>query len=101
MGIQDKTVEGCANCHGPQGIGLSPSYPYLAGQQAGYIRQQLVNWQQGKRNNDVGNVMQYIANKLDGHDIDAVAQYFSTLRPAVESVEPSLVGQSETGNTQR
>jgi hypothetical protein len=38
-------------------------------------------------------------DEVERHGIDAVAQYFSTLRPAVESVEPGLVGQSETGNT--
>jgi len=101
VGVQDKGVEGCANCHGPQGIGLPPSYPYLAGQQADYIKQQLTNWQQGGRDNDAGSVMRYVAQKLDGHDIDAVAQYFAAVRPTGDDAEARLESRSDTQTRSR
>ncbi len=81
VGVQEKGVEACANCHGPLGAGLPPSYPALAGQQADYIKAQLQAWQQGTRKNDEADVMKYIAHRLDPQDIDAVAQFFANARP--------------------
>jgi len=101
VGVQEKGVEGCANCHGPLGIGVPPSYPYLAGQQADYIKQQLLNWQQGARSNDAGAMMRHIAAKLDGHDIDAVAQYFAGIRMTADDIEAGLDISSETQTRRR
>lgn len=34
-------AEGCAGCHGVDGIGLAPEFPNIAGQNAGYLIKQL------------------------------------------------------------
>ena len=74
-------VQGCQNCHGPDGRGLAPSYPALAGQHAGYLKQTLRDWKTGARDGDPQNIMRHIARKLDDEDIEAVAAYFATLPP--------------------
>lgn len=77
-----RQIVACANCHGPQGIGLPPAIPSLAGQTSGYISAQLKAWRQGDRGNDDGGLMATVANGLDDADIAAVAAYYATVRPA-------------------
>lgn len=39
----------CAACHGPTGIGIAPSFPNLAGQQASYLANQIIDIRDGRR----------------------------------------------------
>ncbi|WP_198387094.1 MULTISPECIES: c-type cytochrome [Shewanella] len=71
----------CANCHGPRGVGLPPAIPRLMGQTRGYIASQLNAWQKKDRINDDGGLMAEVASQLTQADIDAVAAYYSTVRP--------------------
>jgi cytochrome c553 len=75
-------IEGCANCHGVEGRGMAPSFPYLAGQHAAYTRRELELWQQGLRRNDPLHLMEDIARRMTAKDIEAVALYFATVQPA-------------------
>lgn len=81
MGLQDKGVAACVNCHGPAGKGLPPSFPYLAGQYGPYIELQFRLWKEGKRNNSPLQVMEHIAKALSDEEIRALAVYFASLRP--------------------
>jgi cytochrome c553 len=78
-GNAEKGVPACINCHGPLGTGLSPSVPYLAGQNAGYTTNQLKAWAGGTRFNDDGNVMHAIAAKLSEGDMRVVAEYYQKI----------------------
>ena len=69
----------CGQCHGPQGQGVGPSFPALAGQSASYITAQLVAWQQGARSNDPLNLMTGVAAKLGDAKVAAVAAYYASL----------------------
>jgi cytochrome c553 len=69
----------CASCHGPGNRGVGEEFPALAGQHASYIKQQLLAWQSGSRNNDPQQLMLAIAERLSAADIDAVAEYLSRL----------------------
>jgi cytochrome c553 len=69
----------CDNCHAPAGVGVAPDFPYLAGQQAGYIEQQIQNWRAGERKGDSLGLMRAAASKLRDDDIAAVAAYFASL----------------------
>lgn len=82
-GSVQKNVPACSNCHGWAGTGMPPSFPFLAGQFARYIKDQLHDWKTGARRNDPLNVMRDIAARLDERDIDAVAIYFARVRPAM------------------
>jgi len=74
-------VQGCGNCHGPNGRGEPPTLPYLAGQHAEYITAQLEAWQQGMRHNDSGEQMAGLAKKLSAADIAAVSAWFAQQPP--------------------
>lgn len=86
VGDAERGIQACVNCHGPAGIGMPPSYPYLAGQYAGYGELQLRLWQEGTRNNDPGDVMEIIAKLMTPEDIRAVSLYFETVRPPLPGV---------------
>jgi cytochrome c553 len=49
-GLPGRRVAACAGCHGPKpGAAMHPLYPRLAGQEAGYIADQLTLWLSGVR----------------------------------------------------
>jgi cytochrome c553 len=68
----------CASCHGSEGKGAG-LVPALRGQQLFYLREQLLNFRLGQRNNSPGRVMNQAADALSDADIDALARYLSQL----------------------
>ncbi|MDP6934044.1 MAG: AgmX/PglI C-terminal domain-containing protein, partial [Myxococcota bacterium] len=78
-GIAEKDVAPCTSCHGPDGQGIAPVFPRLAGQSSAYAREQLEQLQEGTRANDPGNMMAAIAKKLSKEEIKAVSAYFETI----------------------
>jgi cytochrome c553 len=81
-------VPPCLSCHGPNGVGVAPSFPYLAGQPAAYIEAQMRNWRNGDRHNDPLGMMTRVARALDDREIVAVAAYFQMLMPPLRQGEP-------------
>ena len=79
VGSAELGIQGCANCHGPAGIGMDPVYPRLAGQHASYAAGQLRLWREGVRKNDPAGVMGAIARRMGDREIDAVAAYLASL----------------------
>lgn len=68
----------CVQCHGPELRGQQ-HIPRLAGQQAEYLRAQLVGFKAGTRFDMDGN-MTSAAQPLTPADIETLASYLSTLR---------------------
>lgn len=56
----------------------NPTFPHLAGQNAGYLQQQLLRFRSGERYHPV---MSPIAESLNDHDIDELAVFYSRLGP--------------------
>jgi cytochrome c553 len=81
-GLPEADVQACNLCHGADGAGDPPLFPYLAGQYAPYTERQLQLFKRGVRANDSLGVMRDIADGLGDEDIRAVALYFEWLRPA-------------------
>jgi len=67
----------CAGCHGPDGHAMNPEWPNLAGQNVKYIENQLRNFQNGNRKNDM---MTPVAQSLDAEAVANVAAYFNSLK---------------------
>lgn len=88
-GDWNKGVPACAQCHGPQGLGVGATFPQIAGQSPAYIVTQLHAWQTGTRKNDPMGLMNGIALKLSAADIGAVAAYYGGL-DAAPSTKPSV-----------
>jgi cytochrome c553 len=77
-----RMVIACVNCHGVNGKGLTPktsAFPVLGGQHRAYIRGQLINFREGIRSNSPGAIMNRIAKSLSDAEIDALADYVSSL----------------------
>jgi cytochrome c553 len=72
-------VQACNNCHGPEGVGVPYSAPYLAGQSAEYLGSAIKAWQDGTRKNDANQLMSSVAKRLTAADTAAVAAYFASV----------------------
>jgi len=97
----------CTGCHGPQGrSGPDAYYPRLAGKPAGYLHNQLVNIQEGRRQYAL---MQGLLAPLDSSYLHAIADYFSGLEipyppPPAPKVAPEVLARgaqlAQRGETQ-
>jgi cytochrome c553 len=81
VGADEREIRACEICHADAGVGLAPSFPYLAGQYTYYTARQLRAWKKGIRRNDPLDVMAEIAKRLSEEEIDALALYFARVRP--------------------
>jgi len=77
-GNQYSGVPACSSCHGENGEG-SEKLPRLAGQHKRYVADQLMEFNNRKRNNDNA-IMHSIASKLTELEIHAVSNYVSGLK---------------------
>lgn len=64
---------GCVGCHGVGGNSMVPSYPSLAGKDAGWIVKQLKDFQSGARKDATMNMM---APMAAGHE-QAIADFLA------------------------
>ena len=99
VGAQDRNLQACANCHGPEGIGEWATYPALAGQHATYLRNALSEWKDGSRRTDPSEQMPRIARLLSGAETDAVVAYYSSLpvaRPTPPSTASATTQKAQT-----
>jgi cytochrome c553 len=81
IGDEERGIRACQLCHAAAGVGIAPSFPYLAGQYADYTARQLSLWQAGGRRNDPLDAMGEIARRLDQREIEALGLYFARVRP--------------------
>lgn len=92
----------CASCHGAKGEGLQALMaPALAGQEPYYLRNQLENFNSGKRpheQDDNGAMMGSVAKTLNPEEINDVIAYITAL-PA-PTISPTIEGGDvEKGKT--
>jgi cytochrome c553 len=90
IGDVEREIGACEICHADAGVGIAPSFPYIAGQYADYTERQLRSWKQGTRSNDPLDVMAEIAERLSDEEIRAVALYFARVRPPSESLSSPI-----------
>ena len=64
VGDATKGIQACNNCHGPDGAGIPPAIPYLAGQYAQYVAFELQMWKRDFRKSSP-DAMVLIAKQLD------------------------------------
>ena len=75
-GLAEFSVTPCMACHQPDGKGLQPLFPRLAGQHATYIEKQLLDFKTGTRKDAM---MNGIAFPLSEEQIKNLALYISGL----------------------
>jgi cytochrome c553 len=72
-------VPACSSCHSPDGAGIPPVYPRLAGQHAQYTVAQLRAFRTEQRANDANKVMHVIATRMSEKEMQAVSEFISGL----------------------
>lgn len=78
-GIVGSAVPACSGCHNEDGSGTA-KYPRLAGQHTAYMVQQMKNFKNGVRNNDIREVMSAVAKRMTEQEMKAVAEYIAGLK---------------------
>lgn len=93
-----KAVNLCSTCHGPYGVSVSPEFPNLAGQRAGYLAVQLQAFQEHTRAEKAAHDFMWgIAGPLDSETIAGLAKYYSEQRPAAPRPgNPELVAKGKS-----
>lgn len=72
----------CSACHGPQGRSISPVFPNLAGQQAGYIVLQLDAFRAHERGDPNARAYMWgMASQLSDATIKSLADYYAAQKP--------------------
>ena len=83
-------AEGCAPCHGADGVSQTPLTPSLAGQPDEFVQWQLVYYRSGARKNEV---MQPISEALGNEEIRSLGAYYASLPPPKPAVPPDALAQ--------
>jgi cytochrome c553 len=82
-GVPDMNIAACAACHGPDASGHE-QIPRLAGQLYPYIIKELSNWSKERGQipgrPDTSAIMGPVAHSLNRQQVEAVAEYLSSLR---------------------
>ncbi len=72
-------LPGCFQCHGPGALGVSESFPPLAGQPYSYVLAQIQAWKSGTRGGEPLGLMKTVADKLTDAEARSVAAYLAAL----------------------
>ncbi|MCB1803397.1 MAG: c-type cytochrome [Gammaproteobacteria bacterium] len=79
-GAQLYKTKTCFSCHGMDAKKtILPTYPKLAGQNAAYAAQQMRDIKSGARSNGQSAAMKGVMHLVNDEEIDAIAQWLSTL----------------------
>lgn len=85
-GVPESGVPSCRTCHSAAAQAMPPRtngpiYPYIDGQYADYIEQQLENFRAGNRRGEEAQIMEPIARGLSKEQSHAVAVHFAAKAP--------------------
>jgi cytochrome c553 len=69
----------CDTCHGESGQGKGSLFPVVGGQHKDYLVKTLQDLRSGERENDKTNMMAPLAKNMSDEQIEAVAEYMSSL----------------------
>jgi cytochrome c553 len=83
-------AEGCAGCHGADGVSQTPLTPSLAAQPDYYTQWQLIYFRSGARKSEV---MGPIAEALNNDDIKNLGAYYASLPPPKPDAAPDALAQ--------
>ncbi|MEM5405693.1 MULTISPECIES: c-type cytochrome [Paraburkholderia] len=94
--VRGKTIalQVCSNCHGVNGVSVSPTFPKLAGQRKEYLVDQLTDFKSHSRADPNAQRFMWGFTHLTDAQIDELATYFSS-QPAVlgEASDLALINE--------
>jgi cytochrome c553 len=86
-------VQACTLCHGKEGRATNNGFfPRIAGKPADYLYHQLLNFRDGRRNNDG---MRYLLDHLNDDYLRTIAQHFAALNLPYPPPQPPQGGPAE------
>lgn len=86
LDTMEQRVQPCMACHAETGINLQSGFiPSLHGKPAGYLFNQLVNYQEGRRHH---RAMEHMVNNLPAEYLREIAEYFAGLEPSYPEPAP-------------
>lgn len=88
----EQKASSCVSCHGQNGNSSSAQWPNLAAQQPTYLVNQLKTFKAGDR---INIMMQSMTANLSNEDINNLAAYFSSQKPAKAGGDPALAKSGE------
>ena len=83
-------AEGCAGCHGADGVSVTELTPSLAAQSDEFVQWQLVYFRSGARK---GEIMGPIAQSLTNEDIRNLGAYYASLPPPKPTAPADALAQ--------
>ena len=87
----------CSNCHGRQGLSVSPNFPKLAAQQSDYLTAQLTSFRDQQRRDPQGfEYMWGLSRHLTDAQIGQLAAYFAA-QPASRGAPAGETARVEAG----
>jgi cytochrome c553 len=89
-----KLAEGCAGCHGADGVSKTELTPSLAGEPDDYIQWQLVYFRLDARKNEL---MESVAQSLTNEEIRNLGAYYASLPPPKPPTGPASDALAQTG----
>jgi cytochrome c553 len=90
VAVGKELADGCAGCHGADGVSQTELTPSLAGQPDEFVQWQLVYFRSGARKSDV---MSPIAEALSNQDIRNLGAYYASLPPPKPTVASDTLTQ--------
>jgi cytochrome c553 len=82
QGKPPEAAQVCVACHGPDGVGITPQYPSLAGQHSDYLERALHDYKKGGRKNPI---MATFAGQVKDADVRVIADYYSGRQPSLHT----------------
>ena len=80
-GDASRGITACIACHGISGKGIAKAgFPAVANQSVEYLTAQLASFKAGERDNDRNGIMRNVSKRLKKKDIDALAQFMSSMK---------------------
>jgi cbb3-type cytochrome c oxidase subunit III len=96
--VSGKTIalQVCSNCHGVNGVSVSPTFPKLAGQQKEYLVDQLTDFKSHTRADPNAKRFMWGFTHLTESQIDELATYFSSQPTTLgEASDLSLINEGK------
>jgi cytochrome c553 len=84
-------AEGCAACHGADGVSQTPLTPSLAGEPDEFVQWQLVYFRSGDRKSEA---MGAIAEALSNEDIRNLGAFYASLPPPKPAAAPDALAEN-------
>jgi cytochrome c553 len=81
VGGRTIALQVCSNCHGANGVSVSPAFPKLAGQQKEYLVNQLMDFRAHRRSDPNAQRYMWGFTHLSDAQIGQLATYFSSRPP--------------------